>query len=325
LTALLLGVSTAASVQENLIINGDFANGAAAWSFLDGPTGSGEWQVNDGVFEWNLLGDPTTQSAVFQATGAAVRGTPLTAQFDLGNSSRARKRVLVLMLDADFSDVAMCTFRLEPGAPLRTYRMRVPTRKPWANAAIYFHATTPGGAAATGGLLQLDNVSMNRAPGSSVSATECMEPGDPRAGHADQVEEIAPPGALAGEARDLTQFARLNFDDAATGEWASGVSPSGARLLRWKRPVNVDASTGSKLTFVSSVEGGAGSAEVQVSVDGVTWRTVARVPPDEAWTEVQVDLNEFAGLRLYVQFAYTPLLGESAVWRVTNVRVTRRY
>jgi len=323
LVAWLLGVSAVGADQDNLITNGDFGNGFAGWSYFDNPGGSGEWQVNDGVFEWNLPGDPTTHSVVYQVTGVAVRGTPLGAQFDLGNSSRVRKRVTVRMLDADFSDSAACQFTVEPGTPMRTYRMRTPTRRPWANAALYFYATTTGSAAATGGHLQLDNVSLQRMSGSAMAATECVEPGD-----VSQLEEMvpppSPPGAQLSTLRDLAQFARLNFDEVATGEWVSGTDGAGARLLRWKRPVDVDASTGSTLTFVSSVEGGAGAAEVQVSIDGVNWRTVARVPPEEAWTEVQVDLSNFAGHRLFVQFAYTPLLGESAVWRVTNVRVTRR-
>lgn len=120
------------------------------------------------------------------------------------------------------------------------------------------------------------------------------------------------------------QFARLNFDDVVTGEWASGVDGNGMRLLRWRRPIDVDAQGGANLTFLSSVQGGAGSADVQVSLDGVTWRTLAQVLPDEAWAEVQVDLSEYSGHRIFVQFAYRPLLGETAVWRVVNVRVIRR-
>ena len=328
LAALLLGVSAVGADQENLITNGDFSNGFAGWSYFDSPGGSGEWRVNDGVFEWNLPGDPTNQSVVYQVTGVPVRSTPLGAQFDLGNSSKVRKRVTVWMVDADFSDFAFCRFSLDPGVPMRTYQMRTPTKKPWANAAIYFYAMTTGNAAETGGHLQLDNVSMQRVTGSAVAARECLEPGDSRLGGDAVIEEMAPPpsqpGAPLSALRDLAQFARLNFDEVASGEWVSGTDGAGARLLRWKRPVEVDASTGSTLTFVSSVEGGAGAAEVQVSIDGVNWRTVARIPPEETWTEVQVDLSNFAGHRLFVQFAYTPLLGESAVWRVTNVRVTRR-
>ena len=323
LAALVLGVSAVGADQENLITNGDFSNGFAGWSYFDNPAGSGEWRVNDGVFEWSLPGDATTQSVVYQVTGAPVRGASLGAQFELGNNSRVRRRVTVLMLDADFSDSAFCRFSLDAGAPMRSYRMHAPTKKPWANAAIYFYATTIGNAAEAGGRLQLDNVRMHRLSGSAMAAKECVEPGDPS-----QLEEMvpppSPPGAPLSTFRDLAQFARLNFDEASSGEWLTGNDGAGARLLRWKRPVEVDASTGSTLVFDSSVEGGAGAAEVQISIDGVNWRTLARIPPDQAWTEVQVDLSNFAGHRLFVQFAYTPLLGESAVWRVTNVRVTRR-
>lgn len=322
LAVLALGVSAGAD-QENLIANGDFSNGLVGWSYFDNPTGSGEWQISDGVFEWNLPGDPTTLSVVYQVTGVAVRGTPLGAQFDLGNSSRIRKRVTVLLLDADFSDITACQFTVEPGTPMRTYRMRTPSRRPWADAALYFYATATGNAAATGGHLQLDNVSLQRSAGATLAATECVEPADPGSLE-EMVPPPSPPGASPSPFRDLAQFARLNFDDAASGEWVSGIDGAGARLLRWKRPVDVDAATGSTLAFESSVEGGAGAAEVQVSIDGVNWRTVARIPPEEAWTEAQVDLSNFAGQRLFVQFAYTPLLGESAAWRVKNVRVTRR-
>lgn len=126
-----------------------------------------------------------------------------------------------------------------------------------------------------------------------------------------QTQQLPPP-----------QVARLNFDDVASSEWVSGVDASGARLLRWKRAIKVDDRT--SLTFMSSVEGGEGLAEVQVSLDGLAWRTVGRISPEEDWKEVQVNLSDYAGLRVYVQFAYTPLMGEAAVWRVVNVRVTRR-
>ena len=129
--------------------------------------------------------------------------------------------------------------------------------------------------------------------------------------------------AQAPQAQDPpAQVARLNFDEVLSSEWVSGVDASGTRLLRWRRSIDVDARTG--LTFMSFVEGGAGLAEVQVSVDGLNWKTIARIAPDEEWKEVQVNLNDYAGLRVYVQFAYTPLMGETAVWRVVNVRVTRR-
>jgi Zn-dependent metalloprotease len=497
-------------LPTNLIANGDFGAGPAIpppWGPIEFPGGNLQWRINGGVFEWNRLGNSTTQAAIRVETGLAVSGTPLAAQFDLGNSAPIRQRVSVLLLDSDFTDLHVCTFWLEAGAPMATYRMRTHTTKPWVNASIYFYAAsthnagplldggflrldnvsvnynesgsdqrtdcidptspappggapsvsfiangdfsagitawetfgtitgsvnpatgtfdfirtpgTPGGvvlqrtgqAVAAGEFLtatfdlgnssavrkrvtllihpndfsdlaactfwlrpgqplstyqmkmratkawaagvptgavfalygatttpeqwiHLDNVSLQRTPGSAISGTECIEPGQaaPPAFTARVLEQTqmampaAPQGAPRPAPRDPPQLsARLDFDDMPSlSEWASGVDASGTRLLRWRRAVDVDASTAGKLTFVSSVEGGAGSAEVQVSLDGRVWRTLARVPPEEAWTEVQVDLSEFRGHRIYVQFAYTPLLGESAVWRVNNVRVVRR-
>jgi hypothetical protein len=298
----------------NLITNGDFTAGKSGWVYFDSPEGAGEHRVSDGVFEWNRPGDASTQSVVFQNTGATVSGASLQAQFDLGNSAPIRQRVTVLVIDADFSDLAVCTFWLDSGASMRTYQMRTHTRKPWANAAIYFLAATTNSARTNGGYLRLDNVSLAYNTIANERGTDCDDPLSP--------EPVS--GAPLASPRETQEFARLNFDDVLSNEWASGVDGSGTRLLRWKRPIDVDAGSRSKLTFVSSVEGGAGSAEVQASLDGFNWRTIARIPPEEAWTDVQVDLSEYTGHRVYVQFAYTPLLGEKAVWHVRSLRITSR-
>ena len=166
-------------VPANFIANGDFSDGTTGWVLFETPAGNMESRVNGGVFEFNRIGDSSTQAVIFQNTGVNVAGTPLTAQFDLGNSSAVRKRVSVLMLDADFSDLSVCTFWLEPAAPLRTYRMRTHTNKPWANAAIYFYAASRGDSVMTGGFLQLDNVSMNFSGMVSTLKTECEDPTSP--------------------------------------------------------------------------------------------------------------------------------------------------
>jgi hypothetical protein len=312
--------------SASVITNGDFSAGMASWGTFGTITGG----VTNGVFEFiRTAGSPG--GVVLQPTGAAVAaGEFLTATFDLGNSSAVRKRVTLLIHANDFSDLAACTFWLPPGQPLMTYQMKMRATKPWAaGAATGATFALYGASASLDQWIQLDNVSLQRTPGSAIAGTECIEaagivPASPAGARTPDgvVAPPAPPGAPQSP-RETAQFARLNFDEPVMSEWASGVDSLGTRLLRWKRPVDVDATAGSKLLFVSSVEGGAGSAEVQVSLDGFTWRTVARIPPDEAWTEVQVDLSEFVGQRVYVQFAYTPLLGEKAVWRVTKVRVSR--
>jgi Zn-dependent metalloprotease len=450
-------------LAANLIANGDFNNGTAGWAYFDNPAGSGESQVSAGVFEWNRPGNSSTQSVIFQNTGAAISGTPLEAQFDLGNSSAIRKRVSVLMLDSNFSDLNVCTFWLEAGAPMRTYRMRTHTTRPWANAAIYFYAATTGNAATTGGYLRLDNVSMSYNPAGSELRTECEDPtspappggapsaslvvnGDFSAGMtawatlftiASQINNgvlefvrtaglpagvvLQPTGAAVAanefltatfdlgnsspirkrvtlliHSNDFTDLAACTFwlppamplstyqmKMRATKAWNAGASTGATFSLygatvgldQWVRLDNVSlqrtpgsaivgtecleppetlplpsftaggvagggrtstpilgvdlgAVQSARLTFESFLSGAAGTAlglaDIQVSLDGLTWRTIARVPPAEEWSDVDVDLDEYAGRTVYIRFVYTPLSGEPAIWHLMNVRVIRR-
>ena len=78
--------------------------------------------------------------------GLSSPGDRMTAQFQLGNSSGVVKRVIVLLHDLDFSDLAACTFWLDPGQPLSSYTMRAFTTKTWTNAtlSIYAAAMRPG-------------------------------------------------------------------------------------------------------------------------------------------------------------------------------------
>ena len=131
-------------------------------------------------------------------------------------------------------------------------------------------------------------------------------------------------GGGAGGQTAPSSFARQRSDDDGGGEWLSMPAENGGQILQWRRAINLNGIDDGRLSFSSSLTGSGGLAEVQVSVDGETWRTVAEVPPGEAWTEIDVDLNEYAGRVIYVRFVHTSSGGESAVWRVMNVRVTRR-
>ena len=167
-------------LPAEFITNGTFATGdTTGWVYFDSPTGSGQHQVTAGVFEWNRPGNSSTQSVIFQNTGAAFSGGALAAQFDLGNSSNIRQRLTVLIIESDFSDITACAFWLEPAAPMRTYRMRTHTWKPWTNPSIYFYAATPANAATNGGYLRLDNVSMGINASGTNFRTDCEDPTTP--------------------------------------------------------------------------------------------------------------------------------------------------
>jgi M6 family metalloprotease-like protein len=166
----------------NMVQNGAFNGSVTGWTTYGAPTPS-VLQHNSGaggVFEFyrNPPGDGTPdQATVYQLTGLAVAaGVPLTAQFDLGNSSTVRKRISVLILEHDFSDLSVCTFWLDPASPMRTYRMRTHTTTHWTNAAIYFYAASTG---EHGGRYRLDNVSFDYDPTGPMDRTDCEDPTAP--------------------------------------------------------------------------------------------------------------------------------------------------
>jgi photosystem II stability/assembly factor-like uncharacterized protein len=165
----------------DLIRNGGFNDGLTTWLTFATPDSSYiVHNLTEGVFQFYRVAPPpgtTNQAVLFQETDTSIgAGEPLVAGFDLGNSSNVRKRISVLVLDANFSDLAVCTFWLAPNAPLQRYGMRTYTTQPWANAAIYFYAASAG---ADGGFLRIDNVQMQHAPIAAESRTECIDPNAP--------------------------------------------------------------------------------------------------------------------------------------------------
>jgi hypothetical protein len=167
-----------AGLGANLVTNGNFGAGTANWNLFATPNITYvSSAVVDGVFEYTRVPPPpgTSNSAtVFQNTGQALpAGTALIAQFALGNSSSVRKRISVLVLDHDFSDLSVCTFWLPANLPLSTYSMLTATTKAWANASIYFYAATAG---ADGGAYRLDDVTLQVQAGGPVTSTLCVDP-----------------------------------------------------------------------------------------------------------------------------------------------------
>ncbi len=129
------------AVGPDVVQNGDFAGGTANWQQFATPDMSYiVSNVTGGVFQYYRVAPPpgtSNQAVVFQNTGAAYpAGTAILGQFDLGNSTAVRKRISILIIESDFSDLSVCTFWLPAGTPPRTYRMRTHTTKAWTNASI---------------------------------------------------------------------------------------------------------------------------------------------------------------------------------------------
>ena len=169
----------------NLALNGNFTSGTTNWLTYALPAaGDMVSNVTGGVFQWYRVG---TQAVVFQETGMAIpTGGPLEATFDIGNSTTVRKRISVLMHNSDFADLSVCTFTMEPGAALSTYRMRTHTTRAWTNATISFYAANTGNEG--GGFYRLDNVVVQYVPATTSPnngadlRTECVDPTAPASG-----------------------------------------------------------------------------------------------------------------------------------------------
>jgi hypothetical protein len=200
-------VVTAGAGQE-LIRNGGFAQGTQFWSLFATPDNS--YLVHTeaaGLFEFYRVPPPagtTNQAVVFQETGASVAsGAPLVASFGLRNTSSVRKRISVLILDADFTDLAVCTFWLGPNTALATYGMRMRTTKAWANATINFYAASVG---THGGFYGIDNVSLQVNPAAEPGRTTCVDPTRPG------------PDDGGGEAAEL--LGNRDFSGAGLAPWS---------------------------------------------------------------------------------------------------------
>ncbi len=167
----------------NLVRNGGFGSGTTNWLTFS-PNNDMVSDVTGGVFRFYR---PGTQAVVFQQTGIAVpSGGPLDATFQIGSTFATRMRMSVLVHSADFTDLAVCTFTLEPNAALATYRMKTHSTKAWSDATISFYAA--GVSSAGAGHYLLDNVNVQYAPlttspGSGADArTDCIDPTAPASG-----------------------------------------------------------------------------------------------------------------------------------------------
>jgi hypothetical protein len=288
----------------NLLTNGDFSTGHAPW----GTFGQIIFQTINSMFEFYRPGPPpsTPAGVVQQQTGVPLPlQSRLTATFSLGNSSGVRKRVTVLLQDADFGDLAACTFWLLPGQPLAQHTMRSFTTRAWASATVSVYVATIG----SDPWIQLDDVSLRVTPGAVLSGTDCLEP----AGSVIQ-------GALAGAA----QSGRRSSSAQATKREVTSVrvdpqSGEAGQAFLIASPIDLRDAIAPVLSFESRLAAGEGDVSVEVTRDGRHWIRIARVPQMEDWTSVSLDLSPFAGDVVYVRF-----VSSTSDWLVRAMTVQNR-
>jgi hypothetical protein len=191
---------------ENIIRNGTIDTDLTNWLTFATPNMTYlSTSISGGVLDFYRVPPPagtSNQATVYQETQAFLpEGSRLSASFDLGNSSAVRKRISVLILDSDFSDLAVCTFFLEANTPMQSYMMRTEAGKNWNNAALYFYAASAG---ANGGAYQLDNVTMHYDQALPGGRTTCHDATVPAA-----------PGGAAGP--DL--LTNGNFNTGTLAPW----------------------------------------------------------------------------------------------------------
>lgn len=325
--------------SANLLDNPSFSSGLSPWLTFGNITS----QLSGGVFEyvWDTSGP--TRASVLQSSGDTVAARTLVeAQFALGNSSSERKRAVVILFRQDWGDLQVCSYWLEPNAPLQAYVMRTYVPTTWANANIAFYANPRSNAQ----WLQVDDVVLRTRAGVSTAGTECYLPGAAgltlatvmEAPSATPSPTVTPSPTLLPSLTPLptmTASATMTpyplilpviaaMDDGATDWQASGgfvLSPeaawgdvglgwqvaaheTGNAMLVWDRWLDLRGERNVRLEFQTRLNTLGSRGWVEATLDGVTWMRLAEVLPSAEWTTVPVDLSAYAGWTLQVRFVW---------------------
>jgi hypothetical protein len=299
--------------SSNLLTNGDFGTGLLSpWTLFGTITDRNP--IVGGVFEFIRPDNTFPRGAVLQATSQAMTlNQIMTVTLQLGNSSGVRKRVLLLGHDRDFSDLAACTWWLEPAQALSNFTMTFYASKAWTNATVSVYAWTIG----LEEWSQLDNVTLQRTPGTSTVGTECIELGPAPLSSATATRSAANndvPTSAAVVSTFTAPTAPLAAPDQASGSgwapavggWEATATESGVAIHALDDPIDLTSASAAQLSFASRLSSAGGSqAAVQVSVDdGRTWTTIETMPPTDDWTHVVVDLDAFLGEMVGVRFVF---------------------
>ena len=273
-----------------LLVNGGFDSGSLSWVTF----GQIVSQIANGVFEfYRPAGTPA--GVVTQQTGTSIAANEiLTANFYLGNSSSVRKRVTVLLHEANFSDLSACTFWLPPGLPLAPYRMRTYPTQAWTNAVVSVYPSIVG----DDEWIRLDNVSLQVTPAATTDGTNCLEPG------ADILRALQRTAAIARAAPPRAGSPRVALPSAAGAGTFSAGGVAGGTLTVWQDVVDLTQASGARLLFESQLRASRSRALVEVSVDGVEWQTLASVPSSDDWQTLAVDLGALAGQIVHVRIVF---------------------
>jgi len=283
-----------------LLTNGNFSGGLAPWQAVFNITS----QIVGGVFEFIRPDSTGNAGVILQPTGQALAAnTIVRSSFQLGNSSAVRKRVTVLLHDLDFSDLAACTFWIPPGQALSDYSMRTYATEAWGNATLSVYAATVN----TNQWTRLDNASLMTTQGAETFGTECGEPGSPvivqpdidetpgnyvRAADPDALRRPRPAGGVKPPASGPTGSGKASASPARGAEPARKAP---AAIGKAAAPANAPP-----LVVTRS-----GVAALQISDDGIEWRTIGYLPWSDDWAKVDIELDPALGPVAFVRLVIT--------------------
>lgn len=326
--------TTGVGAGPNLIGDGTFSTGSLSlpWETYGNITHT----MFGGVFQFYKQTTATPAGAVLQRTlQPMAAGTILTASFQLGNESTARKRVTVLLHDNSFGDLSACTFWIPPGQPLSNYVHRSYATQAWTNATFSVYPATVDALP----WITLDNVTFQTTPALATVGTDCLEPGSapPDAPLGSSTRRPAP-GALGVLRREpgpavqrdsLAGWLADGFvaaDGSATGAtWVAEAKDTGRRVLELADGIDLTAATAARLRLRSWLTAEDSSAEIQVLAGSGTWETVHRLAPSDTWVPVEFDLALYLGEIISVRFVFVAvaLTDPSAidVWRIEDVAI----
>jgi secreted trypsin-like serine protease len=240
--------------NQNVLTNGDFSAGEAAWSFW----GSVVHGAPSGVLEFYATG---AGASVYQITNhSALANAPFEVSLDLANTSAGAKTIQVLLHANTWVELLGCQFVIPTSASSGTYTLRGETTQAWDRISLTIAIVTADSLPD----LKMDNVSVQYNPSLSVSGTECESPSP------------APPVLTAGN-----EGLRIEAEDTESvtqsGEWVHNESDAASANAYVFSGGNVDDTLsftfeGTAITIVYVQHPGLGSFDVVV--DGKVVETV---------------------------------------------------
>lgn len=164
-----------ARLNAELVVNGQFDDGTAAWT----PSGQVSWAVHDGVMRFLRLNtaDPPAWASFYQNLDVGAPANSLfELGFSLGNDAPYAKTVSVTLQNAAGREYGAltCAYTLGANTPLQPFVMRAQTADTWANLRLEFSVNPPDSQPAA----LVDDVSVRLVGNRAAVEVECESPSD---------------------------------------------------------------------------------------------------------------------------------------------------